>query len=205
MALIEATHKKYLTVAYGKLRIKAEPNEAGAVKREFEGRSSWAFEYSAIEGVITSIYYKESKEFGNSYEVTINDGEELYNISLREDSRYCQDFLCKLPNLNFSQPLKITPYSMEVENNKIIHGISIRQDNVKIQNAFVEYDKDHDNKRIYKLGYPEPKSLNLSDKEYKIYLIEIQLFLSDYVKNKIIPELKSMYVTEVDKKDEDPF
>lgn len=186
MPLGQSEQKTYLTIAYGKLRKKAKEGDAGAVWREFEGKGSWAHEYQWIEGTITKIYYKESKEYGNSYEVTMDDGKELYNISFKENSRYCQDFLVKLPNINLAHPVKINPYAMKDEQGNDKHGTSVQQNGEKLKNFFSQKEGEA---WIYRYGFPEPKKPKLSDKEWKIYLIEIQCFLMDYVKANIIPKL----------------
>ncbi len=186
MPLGTQEQKIFLQIAYGKLRMKAKEGDAKAVWREFEGKGSWAVEYSWIEGQIKKIYYKESKEYGNSYEVTIDDGENLYNVSFKENSRYCQDFLVKLPNIDLSQPVKITPYDMRSEDGKERRGTSVMQNGIKLKSYFSQKEGDV---WIYREGFPEPKKPKLTDKEWKIYLIEIQSFLMDYVKDNIIPKL----------------
>ena len=172
----------YLTVAYGKLRLKCDQKDEKAVWREYEGKGSWAKEFSWIEGKITKIFYKESADYGNSYEVNIWDGVDRYNISFKENSRYCHDFLVKLPNIKLDQTVKITPYSMMVED-KEKRGTSIQQNGVKIQNFFAA---KVDDKWIYNHNFPEPSSDKLNEKQWKKYLLDMQIFLQDYIQEFII-------------------
>jgi len=181
-----AEQKTYLTIAYGKLRERCKEGEPNAVWREFEGKGSFAKEYQWIEGRIAKIYYKESKEYGNSYEVTIDDDVKLWNVSFKENSRYCQDFLVKLPNINLSQVVKLTPYEMKGDDGKEKRGTSVMQNAIKLKNFFSQKEGET---WVYREGFPEPKKPKLSDKEWKIYLIEIQCFLMDYIKAHVLPKL----------------
>ncbi len=187
MPVGQSEQKNYLTIAYGKLREKCKEGEPNAVWREFEGKGSWAKEYQWIEGQITKIYYKESKDYGNSYEVTIDDGEKKWNVYFKENSRYCQDFLVKLPNIDLSKFVKLNPYELkDNETGKDKRGTSVQQNGEKLKNFFSQKEGEV---WVYREGFPEPKKPKLSDKEWKIFLIEIQCFLMDYVKANIIPKL----------------
>jgi hypothetical protein len=187
MPVGQSEQKTYLTIAYGKLREKCKEGEPNAVWREFESKGSWAKEYQWIEGQISKIYYKESKDYGNSYEVTIDDGEKKWNVSFKENSHYCQDFLVKLPNIDLSKFVRINPYELkDSETGKDKRGTSVQQNGEKLKNFFSQKEGEV---WVYRNGFPEPKKAKLSDKEWKIYLIEIQCFLMDYVKANIIPKL----------------
>jgi len=126
------------------------------------------------------------KYITNSYEVTIDDDVNLWNVSFKESTKYCQDFLVKLPNINVSQVVKLTPYEMKGDDGKDKRGTSVMQNAIKLKNFFSQKEGET---WVYREGFPEPKKPKLSDKEWKIYLIEIQCFLMDYVKAHIIPKL----------------
>lgn len=189
MPLGVSEKKTYLQIGWGKLRLKAAVMAEGVVERETQkGEKSLAYEYNFIEGKITKIYYKDSKEYGNSFEVTIDDGKEKYSVSFKEDSRYCQDFLSKLPNIAFSKTVKITPYQMtDNKSGKEKRGVSIQQDGVKIQSYFSELV---DEKWNHKHGFPEPASKNMSETELKIYFLLVKDFLTKYACKYIIPTLQ---------------
>ena len=188
MGLGTSEQKIYLQIGYGKLRKKTTVPGEGVVKRfTKDGEETLAYEYNFVEGLITNIYYKESKDYGNSFEVTIKDGKEVYNISFKENSRYCQDFLSKLPSIVLGEIVKITPYEMLGDNGKLFRGVSIQQNGVKLQNYFVKKEGEE---RKHLHGFPKPAVDNLSEKQWKIYCIEMQDFLAQYTLNEIIPKLK---------------
>jgi hypothetical protein len=196
MPVGQQEHRIYLGIAYGKLRLKAEKETPGAVWREYENKGSWAIEYSWIEGKVTRIFYKESADYGNSYEVNIWDGQNRYNVSFKENSRYCFDFLTKLPHIDLSKSIKITPYEMDDKDGKTRRGTSIQQNGIKLKNYF---SSKVDDKWIYREGFPEPTKKDLSAKEWQLYSIQIQIFLQDYIQKNIIDKFEeSTFAKEID-------
>lgn len=193
MGLGTTENKIYLGIGYGRLRKKASAPGDGIVERfTKDGEKTYAYEYKYIEGIITGIYYKESKEYGNSFEVTIKD-DKVYNISFKENSRYCQDFLAKLPAIDLTKIVRLTPFEMLGDNEKLFRGVSVLQDGVKIQNYFVK--KEGENRTLLH-GFPKPATEKLTEKQWKIYCIEMQDFLAQHTINEIIPKLKEKVANE---------
>jgi hypothetical protein len=181
------TARIFLTVGFGKIRQKSlenkqrvDANTPNAVMRELaNGGQSWALEHDYVSGVIENIFYKEDKQYGNSFEVVMRDGVELYQISFSEESRFCADFLKKLPNVNLSNELKITAYDFTNQEGKHVAGVSLEQDGTKITSF---YDKKHekDGKVTWELlhGFPKSEGVDFKDKdETKIYFIQVKKFL----------------------------
>lgn len=193
MGLGTTENKIYLDVGYGRLRKKASAPGEGVVERtKKDGEKTYAYEYKYIEGIITGIYYKESKDYGNSFEVIIKD-DKVYNISFKENSRYCQDFLSKLPAIDLSKVVRITPFEMLGYNEKLFRGVSVLQDGIKIQNFFVKKEGEQ---RTLLHGFPKPAAEKLTEKQWKIYCIEMQYFLAQYTINEIMPRLKEKATSE---------
>ena len=174
--------KTFLTVAYGKLRQrqlengqKVNENTPNAVKRESKTGESWALEYDYIEGRIDKMYFKEDKQFGNSYEIIISDAIDLYQISFREGDRTTADFLCKLPNINLKNVIKITVYDFTNKEGKTVKGTSIIQNNEKIL-SFYNVKVEDTWKNLH--GYPSSQNVDFKDSdELKIYQISVNKFL----------------------------
>jgi hypothetical protein len=179
------TAKTYLSVGFGKIRQKqtenkqkVDANTPNAVKRETQsGAESWALEHDFVSGKIEKIFFKEDKEYGNSFEVVISDAVDIYQLSFTEESRFWFDFAKKLPNIDLSKEVKITAYDFEdKESKKRRAGISIEQSGVKINSFYDEKDGDK-----YKLlhGFPNaPTDMNWKDKdEVKVYFISVKKFL----------------------------
>jgi len=179
--------KIYLTVGFGKIRQKTLENKqkvnkdtpGAAMRKLANDAESWALEHDFISGIIENIFYKEDKQYGNSFEVVIRDVTDLYQLSFSEDSRFCADFLKKLPNVNLSDQLKITAYDFVNQESKHVAGISIEQSGNKITSF---YDKKHEDKEkvTWELlhGFPKSEGVDFKDKdETKIYFIQVKKFL----------------------------
>ncbi len=198
MPLGKSENRIYLQISYGKLRQKSTSDNPEAVERENrQGDKVWELVFNFIEGQITNIYYKESDEYGNSFDVTIDDGEKKYGVSFKEDSRYCQGFLSRLPNADLSKWVKIAPYDfIPSDSDKNRQGITLWQNDEKLQNYFVA---KVDNKFIYSHEFPESNG-KLSKDDFKIYLINVKGFLRDYTTDNIIPKIQKNFMGQVDEK-----
>ena len=181
------TNKTYLSISFGKLRKKVNEATPGAVSRINKIKETvWELVYGFITGKITNILYKEHSEYGNSFEITFDDGNEKYNVSLPEDSKYCQDFLSRLPNLDLSHYVTLSPYDFKPQDSeKNKKGLTLKQNGVKIENYFVTKEDD---KYIFSHGYPETDG-QLSKADWKIYVIRLQEFLKKFTIETIIPKL----------------
>jgi len=189
MGVGKSEKKNYLTISYGKLRQRTTESDPEAQSRYSDtlGKEIWERVYNWVEGKITSIFYKESKEYGNSFEVTLDDGKDRFNISFKEKSRYCTDFLSKLPNIDLDSFVRITPYDFIPEGKEsAIMGVSLKQFDKKIENHFVS--KDEKGNIIYKSGFPKWQK-DMDDDEFQMYLVRLRKFLRNYTKENIIPKL----------------
>jgi len=207
-------NKTFLSIGFGKIRQKYLDNKEkvssvtdNAVKRIINDKESWAIEKDFVEGIIENIYLKEDKEYGNSFEVSIADGITKYQLSVKENSRYWVDFAKKLPNINFSETVKLTTYDFEDSNNKRKVGISVMQGNKKI----LSYYTDKKDDKVFSInGFPSGKDVNFKDKDdLQIYLIDVKKFLRKEFKNKIEPLFSNETLPEnkdnTEEKDDLPF
>jgi hypothetical protein len=178
------TPKIYLTVGFGKIRQKTldnkqrvDANTPKAVKRLTQsGAESWALEFDFIEGLIDSIFYKEDREYGDSFEVVIEDDTTKYQLSFPEESRFWVDFMSKLPKINLNEIVKITAYDFQDKEGKRKVGTSIEQAGEKITSFYSS--KNEDGTWNLLNGYPTAKDVNFKDKdEIKVYSIKVKKFL----------------------------
>jgi hypothetical protein len=182
--------KIYLSVGFGKLRQKQLENKQkvdkdtpGAIKRlTQQGAETWALEYDFVEGLIENIFFKEDTEYGNSFEVVVRDAADLYQISFTEESRYCIEFLKRLPNINLTKSVKLMVYDFVNKEGKRNSGVSIEQeglpgDTIKVQSFYSRQKEDKTYENIN--GFPVPKKdINWKDKDdVKIYFIDVKKFL----------------------------
>jgi hypothetical protein len=188
--------KTYLHIGLGKLRQKVTEGVKDAQSRvNKENKTVWELVYDWIEGTIVSIYHKESEDFGNSFEVTLFDGHDKFQVSFAEDSNFFSDFFSKLPNIDLSKPVKIAPYDFEDKQaQKRRKGVTVMQEGAKIENYFVSRGEGGFE---YCNGFPQPENPKKMDKEdWKIYFIKVKKFLRQYTKDSIIPKLQNAILNE---------
>lgn len=189
--------RKFISVlADGLFHLEANEATPGAVLRKFkttegvEG-SKWELLFSDVAGIITNIEFKEGK-FGNQLLVTVKDGDEdAVVLALGTASNFGEDVMKKLPSLNLAERVIFTPYAFEDEKGKTKKGVSIKQNDVKIQNFF--YDPEA-KKNLH--DFPEPKKKitkanpegTLSKDAWKMYFGTCREFLTEYIEENIIPK-----------------
>jgi hypothetical protein len=177
--------KIFLSIGFGKIRQKTVGKEKVTADTQFAvkritntGAESWALEHDYLTGRIENIFYKEDANYGNSYEVIINDNGDVYQLSFKDDNRNLFEFFKKLPNINIDKPIKITAYDFTTPDKKRVAGISISQDGVKITDAYS--DRDAKGNWTLKNGYPSADGVNWKDKdEIKVYTIAVKKFFKN--------------------------
>lgn len=195
MGLHKKEKKMYLNVTAGKIRRNVEAGYENAEIRETTNPSTgkplikYELEYDVLDGYITFIDIVSNK-YGDFLHITIEDGPEVYYLSMNLDSRYAEDFLKRLRGVNFHKPVSIEPYQFKDKNDKMKSGVVIKQDGKKIHNFYLEYDKETSS-YTYLYGCPPFKPEYLENKsDMKIYSAEIAKFLRVELEKEIIPQIQ---------------
>lgn len=172
----------------GTLRMPVPEGTEGATVREYEtsdGKKGVKHElvFNKLEGKITKVEFFDG-EFGKLIQLTVTDDSGDVVLSVNTSQNYGEDLMKKLPNINFDLPVAFSPYSFEDDKGKVRKGISIVQNDNKIQNFFYDPVKQ---KNIN--GYPDPEPGKEYDKEdWKVYFIQARKFLVKYTEDNIIPK-----------------
>lgn len=151
----------------GLLHVSANEGDEGAVKRTYETSDGlkgekWEYQYTDLTGVITKVAFFEGK-FGTSLNITVKDDEDKeYILSTGAASKFGEDLMKKLPNINLKKPVKIAPYSFEDDKTKKKkQGVTVYQEEEKITNFYYDGKKN-----VH--GYPDfPKDIAKLMKEKK--------------------------------------
>lgn len=170
----------------GLIHITVDKETPGAKLREFEksdGTKSEKYElvYTDISGVITKVDFYEG-DYGTSLQLTIEDGDDKpIVLSLGTHTNFGEDMMKKLPNIDIGERVKLVPFSFLDDNGKSKKGITVIQNDKKVQNYF--YDpvaKTNIN------GYPNPKvgKKPFTKDQWKAYFLEARIFLTDFIKDK---------------------
>lgn len=190
MGLVKFDDKKYVTVlgSDATFRLVVDKNTEGATLREYESSDGvkgekWELVFNQLFGKILNIEFHDG-EYGKNLLITVSDGTEEYTLSLNTGTPFGEDMLKKLPSVDLTKEVSLTPYAFEDDKGKTKKGMTVKQDGVAIKNFFYDGTKNIN-------GYPEPKPKK-GDKPYttddwKIYFTEARIFLVEYVEEKIIP------------------
>lgn len=125
-----------------------------------EGKGRWKTDYTFVEGFIVD-FVKEDVEVTKGttrtyLNIQMMDGSDSYTVSVEKGSRYWLDFLKRLPSVDLSKKVHMSPYSIE-ENGKWNQGIVIHQEGVKVVSAY--------NKENNYGGAPQATKVSINNKE----------------------------------------
>lgn len=183
--------KTYLKVlaSDGTIRQTVPQGTEGAVRRTYEDRETKAeketFElvYDFIDGTIGDIFLFEGK-FGDNLIIPISDGDSTFHLSLGTSTNFGEDFMKKLPNIDLTKPVAISPFSFMSDKGKPVRGVSIVQDFI-IQNGSIKggakvksYFYDDEAKKNIN-GYPDPDFdvKKAKPDDWKIYFAQARKFM----------------------------
>ena len=201
----------YLSIVQGSLRQTVSEGTPNAVRREWEagGRKGVKHEliYKNAVGRITDVSFYEGESEGRKF-TTLNirldeqaDGKTPV-ITTGVESRYAQEFLKKLPNIDLEEDVKILPYSFIPDGEeKEKTGVSILQRDhtgqftKKVKNFFWD---EKTNGAAH--GFPVPdKSNGFDSDDWKVYFTQVKKFLISYTRENILPKFGDTEQSAVDK------
>ena len=169
----------FLQIANGKIvRQSKTPVEGSVARINKLGREVFELFYDSLTGVIKDIKTRES-EYGKSWIVNVNSDGKNYQLEFNYSSGYATTFLKALPNVQFSQPVTLSP-KLIIEGDKKKSVLFISQDGKGLKHYFT---KDNPN------GLPDLKKIKIKGKESWDDSDRME-FLEQYVQDNIIPMLK---------------
>jgi hypothetical protein len=185
---------KFYQVIGGELRTREKPNTPGSESRINKlGVEVWESSHRALFGKITDIAIVDS-DYGKNLNISLdpNEDNETPIISLSLNSREGTDAMHKLPNVDFSKDVRISPYRFTPEGEaKEKSGLSIFQRDeegkftVKIGSHFYDGKKNTN-------GMPEIDWNNSSESERKIHWIKVADFLEKFTLENVIPKVSKV-------------
>ena len=174
--------KVFVTVlADGKFHQAVPEGTEGAVVRTYEDKNGeektkTELVFDTVKGMITKIEFVDG-EFGKSMHVEIdNDG----IISVGTASNFGEDLMKKLPAVDLSKEVTLTPYSFTPkgeENSK--KGITVYQDGIKIQSHYYKADPENEGKWLNINGIPETEgdTSGFDSDDWKMHFMVVRKFL----------------------------
>lgn len=183
----------YYTIIDGSFRTKVDETHPQAVRREYENKDGVkCIKYErivdALVGYVEDIQIYDG-DFGKTLNIKLDPNEEGKHpiLQLNVATNYGEDFLKKVPNIDFDQPVRFRPYGFTDENQREQRGIVVMQNDIKIQNYF--YDSAN---KVAINGFPTPEGdTDGYDKEdWKIHFLQARKFLLNYFAANIVPKLQ---------------
>ncbi len=186
-------------LADGKFHVTVTQDTEGAVLRKWKLKDGtegekWELVYDTLEGIITSIYFRDG-DYGNQLHIVI----EGVDLSMGVDSNFATDFMRKLPSVKIEENVTLKGYSFEdKETKKPKRGITVLQNEEKIQNYFYDADKKKALHDFPSFTATEAKKFDTDD--WKMHFMKVRKFLVAHTtKNHLIEAEKTAQETRADK------
>lgn len=186
--------KRFISIkSDGLFHEKVSEGTEGAKYREYElkdGTKSgkWELLYKDLSNVFIKSIYFEDSEYGENICTTFTDGENEVTWSENTGTNFGSDWMKRLPNLDFTAKVSIKPYAFTDERSgKLRKGISVYQHD-KIADYFYDWDK-----REELHGFPKPPKARdeMKTDDWKLYFLQVKMFLVDWTKKNIVPRFTS--------------
>lgn len=198
----------YYSIKDATFRLPSDKEDTEAIRREYTNpktsEEGVAYEraFKFLVGVITDIVFSEnSLKDGTvlrSLNITLGEDENGLSqiISIPVDGRYATDFLKRLPKIDLTKEVRLTPYDFEKDGPRRV-GISVAQrddaDNFTLTvdgDYFTKMEEVNGEKKYTNLhGFPEATEEDASD--WAFYFKGVNKFLVKYTKENIIPKLEA--------------
>lgn len=180
----------FLSIIQGNLAMKSDENNPEAVEREYEDKdgnkkTKWELLFSSIDGRIVDIRFSAS-DFGEQCIVTIQDVDEKYNVALATDNRFFTDFAKKLPNVDLTKDVTLSPYDFEDKEGKQVKGLTVEQDGEKIYSYYYDADKKKTINGLPEVSAKDRKEYDSDD--WKMFFIKERKFLKKAVQGVKLPD-----------------
>jgi len=129
---------QYLTIQGGKIARRVQEPTERSKERVIESSGKHIHEelYDTLEGTMTGISTRDGN-YGKELLITVNDGEQSFQLQLKLSSSPASSFLRALPNLDKSKPFLIIP-KMEMKGDIRRTTIVLSQDNKGVKWAFTK-------------------------------------------------------------------
>ena len=186
------SNKQYYSIFDGKFRTKVAEGSPEALERVNKlGKQVFERSVDSLIGKIENVYF-EASDYGKQIKIELdaNENGKVPVLSFGVEGKDGREMLKKLPAIDLSQDVRISPYDFTDESGERRSGISIRQGETfdsKINSFFVEVKGEGKDKKVkYINGYPTIDWDSATESQQKIYKIERDDFLVKYAEEHIL-------------------
>lgn len=184
----------FYSVIDGTFRRRVADDTPGAVKRDYEtsdGAKATKYEMviDSLEGYIRDIGIFDG-EYGRNLQIKLDPNAKGISpqIQLSIETTYGEDALKKLPNVDFTKPVKFRPFAFtDQTNGREIRGIEVSQNGEKYKNYFWDAET-----KTPKNGLPVPDGdvSRFTKDDWKIHFLSVRKFLVGYFNDTIRPRFE---------------
>lgn len=203
---------RYYSIIQGSFRTQVPKDHPDAVEREWEATdgtkgTKWEREVKAVIGFIKDIQIVDT-EFGTQVKVFFDEDDEGDQkiVALNAKSREGEDFLKKLPNIDLSKEVRLRPFKFEGDRGDDVRGMEVVQqdDEGSFKRKITNFFYDPETKENLN-GFPKPEGDTdmFTKDDWKIYFLQANKWLVNYIQKNILPKLKDGSFSSI--KDEIPF
>lgn len=199
----------YFQIIEGTFRQQVRPDHPEAVVREWstpDGKSGTKYErvVHGLTGRIERIEFREG-DYGKNLEITLeaNDDGKHPVINIGTATKYGEDAVSKLPNVDFTKEVNIRPFSFHPKGDpdKTVTGLEFNQQDeegkftVHIENAFLRKAWDEAKKTMNREyldpEFPRPgaDSADWDSDEWKAYYAKARRYMINAVLTSVVPKL----------------
>ena len=126
----------YLSIINGKFALKVAEKTEGAIERTNKnGKIVFEKYFTGVTGFIKNVGISDG-DFGKELHITVANGDNNFAIQIPASGGYSFGFLCRIPNINFTENATLKPFSIEQENGKIKNFLVVYQNDKKVISAF---------------------------------------------------------------------
>ena len=177
----------YVLASEGDFRQSVPKGTPGSVERDYEtsdGKKGVKYERAArsITGTIESFTIYEG-DYGKNINIAFVPEEdapvtEHVTVSLSANSPFGESFLKRLPRIDVTKEVTISPYSFDADNGKTRRGVTIKQDDEKLDDFYSTYDEKKGEWKNEK-GFPLPEgdTSKFDTDDWKAHFIKVRKYL----------------------------
>ena len=184
MGLTKRNSGTYISIFDGKFSQKVDENTAGASSRVNKlGNTVWELFFDSFSGYLKSINIKDG-EYGKQWVFGFEANGKRFYWNVNFSNNFATQFLKILPNIDLSQPIKLSP-SSKIVDGKPQSSLFVNQGDKVMKHA---YTKENPN------GLPPLELIKVKGKDTWDDTKRLE-FLQNMVETEIMPKLEKQTIT----------
>ncbi len=180
LGLQTRSRDKFISIINGKFTLRVPTGTPGSVTRVNKNNVEVSeMLFDSFAGYLTGISTRSHEQYGKQWSFELSTGKETYVFTAPYSDAYSKTLLKVLPNLDLTQPIKLSP-SVKEEDGKTKKSLFIEQDGKVISHFFKKGEN----------GLPDMELIKVKGNDTWDDTKQMA-FLEDYVETTVKPKLKT--------------